>query len=73
MSGRYLAKRLTDFTINYFSRNSSIKTISTSEIGMKWYLQGDGNTQEILCEDTIAKILPDLASVSNLLSKMQMS
>ncbi|WP_272693399.1 hypothetical protein [Providencia sp. PROV044] len=40
---------------------------------MKWYLQGDGNTQEILCEDTIAKILPDLASVSNLLSKMQMS
>ncbi|MEX9975459.1 hypothetical protein AB7W84_18245 [Providencia rettgeri] len=40
---------------------------------MKWYLQGDGNTQEILCEDTIAKILPDLAGVSNLLSKMQMS
>ncbi len=40
---------------------------------MKCYLQGEGNTQGILCEYTITKILPDLASVSTLLSKMQMS
>ncbi|WP_272574234.1 DUF637 domain-containing protein [Providencia sp. PROV259] len=62
VSGGYLVKGLSDFTINYFSRNSSIKTISAKEIGMKWYSQGGGiNTQGMSWEDAIAKTLPDRA------------
>ncbi|WP_273839162.1 DUF637 domain-containing protein [Providencia rettgeri] len=62
VSGGYLAKGLSDFTVNYFSRNSSIKTISASEIGMKWYSKGGGiNTQGMSWEDAIAKTLPDRA------------
>lgn len=59
VSGGYLVKGLSDFTINYFSRNSSIKTISASEIGMKWFSEGASiNKQGMSWEDAIATKLP---------------
>lgn len=62
VSGGLLARDLSNFAINYFSRNSAIKTISASEIGMKWVGQGGSiNQQGIAWEDAIAATLPQRA------------
>ncbi|MBG3079360.1 DUF637 domain-containing protein [Proteus mirabilis] len=59
VSAGFLVKELSDFAIRYFGRNSASKTISASEIGMKWSSGGGNiNTQGMSWENSIAKSLP---------------
>lgn len=58
VSAGFLVKELSDFAIRYFGRNSASKTISASEIGMKWSSGGGNiNTQGMSWENSIAKSL----------------